>query len=231
MPVNTLGHALRHRRAGHHTLVWARPDLQAPETFTLASPAFDHGAPIPERHRGRVFRANTSPALAWTPPPAGTAELVLVVQPPDAPFRLPATHDLTLGIDPSWGGIPENGLAHPSPVAGLTHGKGGRGRRGWSGPMPPRSHGPHPYVFQLFALDRRPEPAEGFGLAEALDGAPARSTCPSRSRRISEDSAATTAPTTSTRATRSSDTPSPIVRNVTSIAPRSGSSPTVGPRG
>ena len=55
MPANPLGVALRNRRAGHHTLVWARPDLQAPETFTLTSPAFDHGAPIPGRHRGRLF--------------------------------------------------------------------------------------------------------------------------------------------------------------------------------
>ncbi len=50
---NPLGRALRNRHAGHHTLVWARPDVQAPENFTLTSPAFDHGTPIPERHRGR----------------------------------------------------------------------------------------------------------------------------------------------------------------------------------
>ncbi|WP_159805189.1 YbhB/YbcL family Raf kinase inhibitor-like protein [Cellulomonas citrea] len=169
MPVNPLGHALRHRHAGHHTLVWARPDLQAPETFTLTSPAFDHGTPIPARHRGRIFGTNLSPALAWTPPPAGTAELVLIVQDPDAPLRTPATHALTLGIDPALTGIPEGALAHPSPLDGLTHGKGGLGRRGWSGPMPPRSHGPHSYVFQLFALDRRTGLGEGFGLGEVLE--------------------------------------------------------------
>jgi Raf kinase inhibitor-like YbhB/YbcL family protein len=27
------------------------------------SPAFEHGAAIPERHRGRLFSANISPAL------------------------------------------------------------------------------------------------------------------------------------------------------------------------
>jgi len=69
MPTSPLGRALRHRRAGHHTLVWERPDLQAPEDFTLTSPAFDHGTPIPERHRGRLFGANISPALASNPPP------------------------------------------------------------------------------------------------------------------------------------------------------------------
>jgi hypothetical protein len=154
MPANPLGVALRGRRAGQHTLVWARPGLQAPENFTLTSPAFAHGAPIPEKHRGRLRGPNISPALNWTAPPAGTAELVLIVQDPDVPIGKPATHALTLGIDPSRGGIPENALAHPSPVPGLRHGKGPLGRLGWAGPMPVRSHGPHTYVFQLFALDQ-----------------------------------------------------------------------------
>lgn len=157
MPPNPIGLALRNRRAGSHTLVWARPDLQAPESFTLSSPAFDHGTPIPGRHRGRLFGDNISPALTWTTPPAATAELVLIVQDPDVPSKKPATHALTIGIDPSLSGLPENGLTNPSPIPGIKHGKGPLGRRGWAGPLPPRSHGPHSYVFQLFALNYQPE--------------------------------------------------------------------------
>lgn len=168
MATNPLGRALRNRRAGHHTLVWARPDLQAPETFVLTSPAFAHGTPIPERYRGRVLGANVSPALTWTTPPAGTVELVLVVQDPDVPLRTPATHALAVGIDPSLPGLPDNGLAHPSPVPGLVHSKGRLGRRGWAGPMPVRSHGPHSYVFQLFAVDRPTALPDGFSLADVL---------------------------------------------------------------
>jgi Raf kinase inhibitor-like YbhB/YbcL family protein len=169
MPANPLGVLLRNRHAGHHTLVWARPDLQASETFTLTSPAFDHGAPIPERHRGHLRGPNVSPALAWTPPPASTAELVLIVQDPDVPIgNKAATHALTLGIDPTLGGIPENGLTHPSPIPGLKHGKGVFGHRGYAGPLPPRSHGPHSYVFQLFALDYQPELPKKFTLTDAL---------------------------------------------------------------
>ncbi|MBV9793697.1 MAG: YbhB/YbcL family Raf kinase inhibitor-like protein [Actinobacteria bacterium] len=164
---NPLGRALRNRRAGHDQLMWARPDLQAPENFTLSSPAFDHGEPIPARHRGRVFGANISPALAWTTPPDGTKELLLIAQDPDVPFGQPATHALAVGIDPALAGIPEGGLSQPSPVAGLQHGKGPLGRRGWAGPMPIPSHGPHAYVFQLFALDYRPELAAGFTVADA----------------------------------------------------------------
>jgi Raf kinase inhibitor-like YbhB/YbcL family protein len=168
MPANPLGVALRNRHAGQHTLVWARPDLQAPENLALTSPAFDHGAPIPERHRGRLFGANISPALNWTQPPAGTVELVLIVQDPDVPIGKPATHALTLGIDPSLSGIPENALANPSPIPGLQHGKGPLGRRGWAGPLPIRSHGPHTYVFQLFALDQVSRLSAGFALDKAI---------------------------------------------------------------
>ncbi|MFC5502891.1 YbhB/YbcL family Raf kinase inhibitor-like protein [Lysinimonas soli] len=169
MPANPLGLLLRNRRAGHHTLAWANPELQAPETFTLSSPAFEHGAPIPERHRGRVRGPNISPELNWTTPPAETRELVLIVQDPDAPLGKPATHALTLGIDPALHGIPENGLTDPSPLRGLRHGKGGLGRRGYSGPLPIRSHGPHSYVFQLFALDRRVDLPETFTLDDTID--------------------------------------------------------------
>ncbi|MFG1923158.1 YbhB/YbcL family Raf kinase inhibitor-like protein [Cryptosporangium sp. NPDC048952] len=165
---NPLGRALRNRRAGHHTLVWAHPDLQAPETFTLTSPTFAHGAPIPERHRGRLLGANISPALAWTPPPADTAELVLIVQDPDVPFGKPATHALTRGIDPGRHEIPENALVQPSPINGLVHGNGPLGRRGWAGPMPIASHGPHSYVFQLFALDQRLQLPDRFTLTDTL---------------------------------------------------------------
>lgn len=167
MPTNPLGVALRNRRAGQHMLLWARPGLNAPENFTLTSPAFEHGAPIPDKHRGRLFGANISPALHWTQPPPGTVELALVVQDPDVPVGKPATHALTVGVDPSLRGIPENGLANPSPIPGIRHGKGALGRRGWAGPLPMRSHGPHTYVFQLFALDQPCGLAAGFTVEQA----------------------------------------------------------------
>ena len=94
---------------------------------------------------------------------------MLIVQDPDVPLGKPATHALTLGIDPSLNGIPENGLVHPSSIPGLKHGKGPLGRRGWAGPKPPRSHGPHSYVFQLFALDRQLDLPDKFTLVDAVD--------------------------------------------------------------
>src|SRR5664279_2592535 len=93
---------------------------------------------------------------------------MLIVQDPDVPLKTPATHALTLGIVPTLNGIPENGLTDPSPIPGLKHGRGALGRRGWAGPKPPRSHGPHTYVFQLFALDYQPHLPDKFTLADAL---------------------------------------------------------------
>ncbi len=47
MPANPIGRALRNRHAGHHTLVWARPELQAPESFILTSPRLQPSHPDP----------------------------------------------------------------------------------------------------------------------------------------------------------------------------------------
>jgi len=168
MPANPIGRALRNRRAGHDKLVWPRPELQAPENITLTSTAFEHQQPIPAKHRGHIFAPNISPPLAWTTPPNDTAELVLIIQDPDAPRATPATHGITVGIDPSLTGLPENGLAHPSPIPGLRHGAGAMGRRGWIGPMPVRSHGPHAYVFQLFAVDHKIELPDKFRLDDLI---------------------------------------------------------------
>lgn len=126
----------------------------------LSSLAFAPGARIPRRYRGRLLAPNVSPPLAWTSPPAGTVELVLVVQDPDVPVGRPALHALAVGLDPARHALPEDGLSPRGAPAGVRLARGALGRRGWSGPLPPPGHGPHRYVFQLFALDR-PIPATG----------------------------------------------------------------------
>lgn len=168
MPANPLGVALRSKRVGPAKLVWARPDLRAPENFSLSSPAFGPGSPIPEKYRGRLFGHNASPALEWTAPPEPAVELVLIVEDADSPFGSPNTHGLAAGIDPATGGIAADGLTGAGPGGGLTLGRAGP-RQGWFGPMPIRSHGPHSYVFQIFAVDRRLGLPARFKLGDALD--------------------------------------------------------------
>ena len=41
-------------------------------------------------------------------------------------------------------------------------------RRGWAGPLPPRSHGPHTYAFQLFALGQAVSLPASFTLDDTL---------------------------------------------------------------
>ena len=101
-----------------------------------------------------VFGGHTISATHW---PTGVAALIQFVG-----------GALTLGIAPTLDGIPENGLSHPSPVPGLRHGRGAMGKRGYAGPMPPRSHGPHSYVFQLFAVDQAVTLPEGCALDDVI---------------------------------------------------------------
>jgi hypothetical protein len=58
--------------------------------WTLGSAAFENRQPIPARHTGDGEDA--SPPLAWSDPPAGTRELALVVDDPDAPTPDPWVH-------------------------------------------------------------------------------------------------------------------------------------------
>ena len=124
--------------------------------FTLTSPAFATGRPIPRRHT--CDGENLSPALSWSAPPPSTHSLALVVDDPDAPIGV-FTHWLAWGIDPDTGTLPEG---QPAPVEG----RNDFGTVGYRGPCPPRSHGPHRYVFRLYALGADPELAPGAGKPE-----------------------------------------------------------------
>lgn len=168
MSPNPLGLALRNKRVGPDKLVWARPDMQAPENFVLSSPAFEAHSTMPDQFRGRLFGKNTSPALRWTAPPQGTAELVLICEDADSPFGNPNTHALAAGIDPRRDSIREDGLTESGDGDPIKLGKAGP-KQGWFGPMPIGSHGPHRYVFQIFAVDQRLELPAKFKLGDVLD--------------------------------------------------------------
>jgi Raf kinase inhibitor-like YbhB/YbcL family protein len=111
--------------------------------FTLRSPAFEDGAPIPRRHT--CEGEDVSPALEWIAPPAEARSLAMVVEDPDAPGGT-FTHWLVWGIEPEARGLAEG---ERPPLEGRNDFR----RRGWRGPCPPRGHCPHRYVFRLVALD------------------------------------------------------------------------------
>ncbi len=141
-----LGTLLRTLRGHDRYLAWNRLEA-APQTLILTSPAFADGAPMPPRYAGKGVGDNLSPPLAIAGVPEGTAELVLILQDPDAPIPRPVVH-LIAHLGPDTSGLGEGGL---NAGADLVFGRGSFGYRGYAGPRPIPGHGPHRYIFQLFA--------------------------------------------------------------------------------
>ncbi|WP_055587907.1 YbhB/YbcL family Raf kinase inhibitor-like protein [Peterkaempfera griseoplana] len=160
-----LGRLLRNRRAGEGRTAWRLPQLQGPELLALTSGDFADGGPLPLKHcAGVIGGDNLSPRLAWSAPPPGTAQLLLVVEDPDVPLNRPAVHCVAL-IDPASGHLDAGALDARQPAAGVRVLRATIGR-GYHGPAPIRGHGPHRYVFQLFALAA---PLDGSTGAAAVD--------------------------------------------------------------
>jgi Raf kinase inhibitor-like YbhB/YbcL family protein len=167
----SFGTLLKNRRAGEAGLAWNLPGLAGPETLQLSSQAFADGAPIPLRHAGkRVGGRETSPPLSWAPAPAGTVELLLVVEDVDVPIRNPFVH-LAATISAAVTQLPA-GAFNQGSVPGSVRLLRSTVGSGYVGPAPIKGHGPHRYVFQLFALPAPAAPDGASGTApRALLGA------------------------------------------------------------
>jgi Raf kinase inhibitor-like YbhB/YbcL family protein len=158
-----LGRALKNVRAGHGKLAVARlgsEDTLGAGGFALTSAAFADGQPLDP-----MFTADEedacAPPLAWTAPPAGTKELVLIVEDPDAPSPQPLVHLLGWGLEAKAGELFEG---DDPPMLGLNSSN----QAGWLPPDPPTGHGRHDYVFQLFALDAPVSVGAGSGRGALL---------------------------------------------------------------
>ncbi|MFF1572894.1 YbhB/YbcL family Raf kinase inhibitor-like protein [Leifsonia sp. NPDC058292] len=146
-----LGRLLANRRAGENTLAWHTSGLEAPGTIELTSTDFTDGSAMPQRTAGKPIGDNVSPALAWSAVPSACKELVLIVEDADVPFSSPITHAASR-LDPAIVALAPGDLNDGGPHGAA---RAQFGRRGYHGPRPIPGHGPHAYVFQLFALDIR----------------------------------------------------------------------------
>jgi hypothetical protein len=117
------------------------------------------------RHAGEGVGDNRSPALAWAPLPPPATHWLLLCEDPDVPLAQSITHALAWG-PASLNALQEGALnlGHAPPEVTLA--PNGLGRSGYDGPRPLPGHGPHRYVFQLFALDA--EPPAGLSRATVL---------------------------------------------------------------
>jgi Raf kinase inhibitor-like YbhB/YbcL family protein len=122
-------------------------------TFSLSSPAFEEGTPIPERFDHE--HGDVSPPLQWDCVPDGTVELVLLVDDPRAPVDGSFVHWVLFELSPL-----RTGLEEDEQPAEARHGSNGYGQPGYLGPAPPAGHGQHRYVFRLLAL-REPLSLDG----------------------------------------------------------------------
>src|SRR5512139_3950391 len=113
-------------------------------TLTLAISAFADGSMIPSQFT--CEGSNVSPELQWDGAPTHTHSYALIMDDPDAPAGT-FTHWVLFDIPAD-----RSNLAEGTGSIGVA-GKNDFGRVGYGGPCPPRGHGPHRYIFTLYALD------------------------------------------------------------------------------
>ncbi|WP_081488998.1 YbhB/YbcL family Raf kinase inhibitor-like protein [Cupriavidus basilensis] len=154
--MSAAGLLLRGRHAGDGSLACSDAALAAlPATLALRSTAFTHQGAMPVRHAGRGVGANHSPALAWAALPATATHWLLLVEDPDVPLACAIVHALAWG-PASVGALAEGALSREQVPVGVTLAVNGLGDARYDGPRPLPGHGPHRYVFQLFALAAEP---------------------------------------------------------------------------
>ena len=129
----------------------------------IASPAFENGQPIPEKHS--CDGEDVSPALTWDDVPQGAKSLTLLVEDPDAP-RGTWDHWIVFNVPSAVKGLREGAGAGNLPGQAL-HGRNSWTRNNWGGPCPPS--GTHRYFFKLFALDAMLDLSQGASKAELLE--------------------------------------------------------------
>lgn len=151
-----LGTLLRNHRPDERNHAWNQANLAAPDTLEITSCDFTDAGTLAPRHAGtRVGGENLSPHLAWSQVPAGSAELLFLMEDVDAPLGAnPAVHCLAI-IDVAGlrtpHELPPGALGKKNPAPGVTLLRSVLGR-GYIGPEPLKGHGPHRYVFQIYAL-------------------------------------------------------------------------------
>ncbi len=115
------------------------------KALRISSPEFASLNTIPKRYTDDG--ENISPPLQWSGLPTGTQQLVLICFDPDAPLPRGYTHWLLYNIPATVNEISEGGGSK------FTEGTNSSNQSGYTGPAPPKGHGPHHYYFWLYALD------------------------------------------------------------------------------
>jgi len=116
-------------------------------TFTLTSNDLTDGGVLPDAQV--QAKGNTSPHLKWSGAPEGTKSFAITVFDPDAPTGSGFWHWTVANIPAD---VTEIAAGGPLP-SGAVEGRTDFGEPGFGGAAPPPGHGPHRYIFTVFAVD------------------------------------------------------------------------------
>ena len=125
--------------------------------FTLKSSSITEGQTLPKdfvHHAMGAGGNNESPDLSWEGAPEGTKSFALTMYDPDAPTGSGWWHWVVYDIPAGAKGLARGagaagGKALP---AGAKLGNTDFGTAEYGGAAPPPGHGPHRYIFTLYAL-------------------------------------------------------------------------------
>ena len=118
--------------------------------FTLTSNSFADGGTLPDAQV--KAKGDTSPHLKWSGAPEGTKSFALTCYDPDAPTGSGFWHWTVANIPADVTELAEGASPNAMP-AGSVEGRTDYGPPGFGGAAPPPGHGPHRYIFTVFAVD------------------------------------------------------------------------------
>ena len=119
-------------------------------TFTLTSTDITDGGVLPDAQV--MAKGNASPQLQWSGAPEGTKSYAVTCFDPDAPTGSGFWHWTVANIpaDVTELATGASGTAMP---AGSVEGRTDFSPSVYGGAAPPKGHGPHRYIFTVYAVD------------------------------------------------------------------------------
>lgn len=120
--------------------------------FTLTSNDIRDGGVLPDAQV--KAKGDLSPHLAWSGAPEGTRSYAVTCYDPDAPTGSGFWHWTLANIPSDVTGLAA-GAGSPGGdlPKGAVQGRTDYGQPGFGGAAPPPGHGPHRYIFTVFAVD------------------------------------------------------------------------------
>jgi Raf kinase inhibitor-like YbhB/YbcL family protein len=161
-----IGHALSGFRSGLDSVACHSAGLaELPETISFGSPAFPDGTAMPTRYT--TDGEGLSPPLQWSGVPDAAAALIILIEDADAPTPRPLVHGIVAELPAVDGQLPEGELSGSS--GGRLLGKNSFLRTRYLPPDPPPGHGAHRYLFQIYAVSRRPHFSNAPGRSQVVE--------------------------------------------------------------